>query len=172
MFPTRVGETDEEVLSDEGVQGRMRRFFPKHGDYPISYTGLYEVHQRVVETFNRGRILLAGDAGHVNNPIGGLGMNSGIHDAVNLAAKLAAVIRGEAETSVLDRYTRQRRKAQLDYVQAQSIANKKIMEARDPKVRRRQHDELRRAADDKALARSYLMKASLLESLAVANAVE
>ena len=172
VFPTRIGESDAEVLSDEGVQGRMRRFFPKDGDYPISYIGLYEVHQRVVETFNRGRVLLAGDAGHVNNPIGGLGMNSGIHDAVNLAAKPAAVIRGEAETSVLDRYTRQRRKAQLDYVQAQSIANKKIMEARDPEIRRRQHDELRRTADEPAPARSYLPKASLLESLAAANAVE
>ncbi len=171
VFPTRVGETDEEVMSEETIQGRMRRFFPKDGDYPISYVGLYLVHQRVVETFNRGRVLLAGDAGHVNNPIGGLGMNSGIHDAVNLAAKLAAVIRGEAEPSVLDRYTRQRRKAQLDYVQAQSIANKKVMEARDAKTRRRQHDELRRTADDAALARAYMLKSSLLESLAAANAV-
>ena len=172
VFPTRVGETDAEVLSDAGVQGRMQRFFPKDGDYPISYTGLYLVHQRVVETFNRGRVLLAGDAGHVNNPIGGLGMNSGIHDAVNLAAKLAAVMRGEAEPSVFDRYTRQRRKAQLDYVQAQSIANKKVMEARDPEVRRRQHDELRRTSDDTERARAYLLKATLLESLAAANAVE
>jgi 3-(3-hydroxy-phenyl)propionate hydroxylase len=172
VFPTRVGETDAEVLSDEGVQGRMQRFFPKDGDYPISYTGLYLVHQRVVETFNRGRVLLAGDAGHVNNPIGGLGMNSGIHDAVNLGAKLAAVLRGAAEATVLDRYTRQRRKAQLDYVQAQSIANKKVMEARDPVVRRRQHDELRRTAEDRELARAYMLKSSLLESLAAANAVE
>jgi 3-(3-hydroxy-phenyl)propionate hydroxylase len=171
VFPIKPEETDEEVLSDEGVQNRMQRFFPKDGDYPIAYTGLYIVHQRVASSFNAGRILIAGDAGHVNNPIGGLGMNGGIHDAVNLGDKLDAVLNHGGDESLLDLYSRQRRKAQLDGLQAQSIANKKVMEARDPNVRREQLDDLRRTADDSERHKAYLRKSTLLESLKTANAV-
>ena len=124
IFPTRVDETDAEALSHEGVQRRLQKFLPKAGDYPIAYHALYNVHQRVAATFNKGRILLAGDAAHVNNPIGGMGMNGGIHDVINLAEKLTAIRDGDAQPDVLDRYTRQRRKAQVDFVQAQSVANK------------------------------------------------
>ncbi len=171
VFPTRVGETDGDCLSHAGVQARLQRFFPKAGDYPIAYTGLYMVHQRVAETFNKGRVLLAGDAAHVNNPIGGLGMNGGIHDAVNLADKLAQVIIEGAPETVLDRYTRQRRRAQMEGVQAATIANKKLMEARDPRVRKAQLDKIRRTAEDPRRARAYLRRSSLIESLETAEAV-
>lgn len=171
VFPTRVGETDEECLSAAGVQARLQKFFPKDGDYPVAYTGLYFVHQRVAETFNKGRVLLAGDAAHVNNPIGGLGMNGGIHDAVNLADKLARIVCDGAPRSLLDRYTRQRRKAQMDGVQAATIANKKLMEARDPARRKAQLDDIRRTAEDPARARAYLRRSSLIESLEAAEAV-
>jgi len=170
VFSTRVGETDEECLSHEGIQGRLQKFFPKDGDYNVIYAGLYHVHQRVVETFRKGRILVAGDAAHVNNPIGGLGMNGGIHDAVGLADKLAEVI-GGAPGDLLDRYSRQRHKAQMEGVQATSIANKKLMEARDPQIRRRQLDDVRASAEDPARARAYCLNAGLFTSLEQANAV-
>ncbi len=76
-------------MSLEGVQRRLQNLYPKSGDYDIAYHALYDVHQRVAQTYNKGRVLLAGDSAHVNNPIGGMGMNGGIHDAVNLAEKLA-----------------------------------------------------------------------------------
>jgi 3-(3-hydroxy-phenyl)propionate hydroxylase len=171
VFPTRIGETDEECLGHAGIQRRMQRFFPKAGDYDIAYAGLYLVHQRVVETFRKGRILLAGDAAHVNNPIGGLGMNSGIHDAFSLGDKLGRVIRGEADDDVLDLYSRQRRKAQIDGVQATSIANKQLMEAKDPAVRRRQLDDIRRTAEDPARAHAHMRRTALFESLAAADQV-
>lgn len=170
VFPTRVDETDEECLSDEGIQGRLQKFFPKDGDYNIIYAGIYHVHQRVVETFRKGRVLVAGDAAHVNNPIGGLGMNGGIHDAVALAEKLAAVIDGAPE-DLLDLYSRQRHKAQMDGVQATSIANKKLMEAKDPQVRGKQLDDVRRTADDPDRHRAYCLNAGLYTSLEQANAV-
>lgn len=170
VFPTRVDETDEECLSDEGIQGRLQKFFPKDGDYYIIYAGIYHVHQRVVETFRKGRVLVAGDAAHVNNPIGGLGMNGGIHDAVALAEKLAAVIDGAPE-DLLDLYSRQRHKAQMDGVQATSIANKKLMEAKDPQVRGKQLDDVRRTADDPDRHRAYCLNAGLYTSLEQANAV-
>ena len=97
----------------------------------------------MASTFRSGRVLLAGDCAHLNNPIGGMGMNGGIHDGLNLADKLARVIHGEAGDELLDLYSRQRRHAAVKYVQAQTIANKRLMEERDPAVRQ---DELRRAA--------------------------
>lgn len=171
VFPTRVGGTDEECLSHQGVQARLQKFFPKEGDYPVAYTGLYFVHQRVAETFNKGRVLLAGDAAHVNNPIGGLGMNGGIHDAVNLAEKLARVILEHEPANLFDLYTRQRHKAQMDGVQAETIRNKKLMEARDPETRKIQLDDIRRTAENPVLARQYLRRSSLIESLQAAEAI-
>ena len=172
VFPVPETETDEEALSMAGIQRRLQGMHQKSGDYDIPYYALYAVHQRVAATFNKGRVLLAGDCAHVNNPIGGMGMNGGIHDAINLAEKLADVWFGRADASVLDRYTRQRRKAQVDYVQAQTIENKKSLEEKDPAIRRRHLDELRRTSEDIALHKAFLYRSSLIDSLKSANAVE
>jgi 3-(3-hydroxy-phenyl)propionate hydroxylase len=171
VVPMRVDETEEEAKSHEGMQARLRRFFPRDADYEIAYANVYTVSQRVAETFNRGRVLLAGDAAHVNNPIGGMGLNGGIHDAVNLAGKLARVWKGEADAGLLDLYTRQRHKAATDFTQAQTIANKKQLEERDPAMRARRLDELRRVGDDPAAARAYMRRAQLIDSVAAAAAV-
>ena len=172
VFPVPETETDEEALSMASIQRRLQGIHGKAGDYDIPYYALYAVHQRVAETFNKGRVLLAGDCAHVNNPIGGMGMNGGIHDAINLAEKLADVWFGRAQASVLDRYTRQRRKAQVDYVQAQTIQNKKLLEERDPAIRRRHLDELRRTSEDTTLHKKFLYRSSLIDSLNAANEVE
>jgi 3-(3-hydroxy-phenyl)propionate hydroxylase len=171
VFPVPAGETDEAAMSPEGVQRRLQGIHPKRGDYDIPYHALYAVHQRVAATFNKGRVLLAGDSAHVNNPIGGMGMNGGIHDAMNLADKLADIWFGRAQPSVLDRYTRQRRKAQTDFVQAQTIQNKKSLEEKDPVVRRKHLEELRRISEDVKLHKQFLYRSSLFDSLKSANAV-
>jgi 3-(3-hydroxy-phenyl)propionate hydroxylase len=101
-----------------------------------------------------------------------MGMNGGIHDAVNLAEKLADVWFGRAEASVFDRYTRQRRKAQTDFVQAQTIQNKKSLEERDPVIRRKHLDDLRRISEDVKLHKQFLYRSGLFDSLRIANAVE
>jgi len=172
IMPVPAGESDDEAVSMAAIQRRLHGIHDKSGDFDIPYYALYTVHQRVAATFNKGRVLLAGDSAHVNNPIGGMGMNGGIHDAINLADKLADVWFGRAEASVFDRYTRQRRKAQIDFVQAQSIQNKKTLEEKDPAIRRRHFDELRRIAEDVALHKKFLYRSSLIDSLNSANAVE
>jgi 3-(3-hydroxy-phenyl)propionate hydroxylase len=172
VFPVPETETDEEALTMASLQRRLQGIHEKRGDYDIPYYALYAVHQRVAETFNKGRVLLAGDCAHVNNPIGGMGMNGGIHDAINLAEKLADVWFRRAAASVLDRYTRQRRKAQVDYVQAQTIQNKKSLEENNPAIRRRHFDELRRTSEDITLHKKFLYRSSLIDSLNSANAVE
>jgi 3-(3-hydroxy-phenyl)propionate hydroxylase len=171
IMPVPPDETDEQAVSMEGIQRRLQGIFPKSGDYEIPYYALYSVHQRVAATFNKGRVLLAGDSAHVNNPIGRMGMNGGLHDAMNLTDKLAAVWFGRAAPAALDRYTRQRRKAQVDYVQAQSIQNKKALEEKDPVIRRRHLDELRRISEDVTRHKQFLYRSSLFDSLKSANAV-
>jgi 3-(3-hydroxy-phenyl)propionate hydroxylase len=172
VFPLRSDEEKDAALSDERIEARLQKFFPKAGRYHVEYVSVYDVHQRVAETFRKGRILLAGDAAHVNNPIGGMGMNGGIHDAVNLADKLARVIRREGADNLLDLYSRQRRHAAVSYIQKQTIANKRLMEERDPAVRKANFDALRRAAEDPAAARAYMRRAALLDSLREADAVQ
>ena len=172
VLPVPADESDEAAVSPDGVQRRLQGIHPKRGDYDVPYHALYAVHQRVAATFNTGRVLLAGDSAHVNNPIGGMGMNGGIHDAINLTAKLADVWFGRAKPDVFDRYTRQRRKAQVDYVQAQTIQNKKSLEEKDPVIRRKHLDELRRISEDVKLHKQFLYRAALIDSLNSANAVQ
>jgi len=172
IMPVPPEETDEQALSMEGIQRRLQGIHPRSGGYEIPYHALYAVHQRVAATFNKGRVLLAGDAAHVNHPIGGMGMNGGIHDAMNLTAKLADVWYGRAGPDVFDRYTRQRRKAQVDYVQAQTIQNKRSLEEKDPVIRRQHLDELRRISEDVKLHKQFLYRAALIDSLNSANAVQ
>jgi 3-(3-hydroxy-phenyl)propionate hydroxylase len=123
------------------------------------------VHQRVAETYRKGRAFLAGDAAHLNNPLGGMGMNGGIHDGFNIAEKLVSVIRDRAPESELDRYERQRRPVALEYVNKITIANKRNLEAKDPEEHRRWKAEMTRTAADPWLAREYMLKTSMIASL-------
>jgi 3-(3-hydroxy-phenyl)propionate hydroxylase len=165
VFPTLPGETDEEVFNETSVQRRLQKFFPKSGSYPIVHRNLYNVHQRVAARFSKGRAFLAGDAAHVNNPIGGLGLNCGIHDAVELASLLVKVLRGEESADQLDRYDARRRPINVKYVQEQTIANKKRLEAKDPEARAENFAFLRRTAADPTAHRAFLLRTSLLESV-------
>ena len=171
IFPLRADEDDAEALAPEKIEARLQKFFPKAGRYHVEYVNVYPVSQCVAATMRSGRVLLAGDAAHVNNPIGGMGMNGGIHDAINLADKLARVLHGDADENLLDLYSRQRRHAAVKYVQQQTIANKRLMEERDPKVRTKNFDELRRIAENPDASRKYMRRAALLDSLNEANAV-
>ena len=165
VLPADVDADADALLDDDVIEAGLQRFHPTGEPYEVVSKSLYTVHQRVAETFRVGRVLLAGDAAHVNSPIGAMGMNSGIHDAVNLAAKLSPVLRDEAGDEVLDRYVRQRRHVAVAHVQAITIRNKKLMAEADPEVRRRNRDELRRSADDPVLAREFLLRASLISSV-------
>src|SRR5580704_12609210 len=164
VFPTEPSQTDDALMSDTGAQDRMRLFFPDQRPYEIIHRNLYVTHQRVAATFRKGRVLLAGDAAHVNNPIGGMGLNGGIQDAVNLSGKLARILLGAESERLLDLYDRQRRTVAVEFVQEQSIANKKRLEAADPQQRRRNLDDLKAIAADPARARQFLLRSSMIES--------
>jgi len=171
VYPVDPAEKDDDVMSDAGVQARMQAFFPAPRPYEIVHRNLYVTHQRVAARFRRGRVLLAGDAAHVNNPIGGMGLNGGIQDAANLCDKLARVLRDGAPETPLDLYDLQRRTVAVEFVQEQSIANKKRLEAREPEARKRNFDELRAMAADPARARQFLLRTSMLASQRRAEAM-
>ena len=165
LLPSRVGETAESLVTDETVQDRMHQVCPKTGDYDTYHRTAYSVHQRVAETYRKGRIFLAGDAAHINNPLGGMGMNGGIHDAVNLSEKLVRVWNGEADDRELDRYDAQRRPIAVDYVQKTTIRNKQMLEETDPDIRKAKHDEMRAIVADPVKAREYLLQSSMITTL-------
>jgi len=156
VFNTRQDESDEEALSDAAVRARLARVYVPEAERDYLHLNLYNVHQRVAQQFRRGRVFLCGDAAHVNNPIGGLGLNSGIHEAWHLAR----LLNGGGD---LDDYERVRRPLNIEYVQEQTIANKKRLEERDPLTREKRFDELRRMADDPVKHKAFLMRAALLE---------
>jgi len=164
VFPAGAEEPEADIMSDAGVQARIQSFFPSPRPYEIVHRNLYVTHQRVAETFRKGRVLLAGDSAHVNNPIGGMGLNGGIQDAANLCEKLAQILLESASDKILDLYSRQRRAVAVEFVQEQSIANKKRLEAREPEARARNLGELRDIAADPARARQFLLRSSMLTS--------
>lgn len=165
MFPVPAEVPDEATETDDYARARWRRINTGRDDYPIRHRTLYRVHQRVAERFRKGRIMLAGDAAHINNPLGGMGLNGGVHDAVNLAEKLARVWHGDAPDDLLDLYDRQRRGVTVEHVQRQTIQNKQNLEARDPASREAYKRRMRETASDPATAHDFLLGASMIKSL-------
>ncbi len=165
LFPTDPAMPEDEIMSEGFAAARMAGIVPGHGGYEVRHKTLYRVHQRVAERFRKGRILLAGDAAHINNPLGGMGLNGGVHDSVTLAARLADVWHGEAGEEALDLYDRQRRLICIEHVQAQTIRNKENLEAKDDAARQAFRDRMRDTAADPARAHAFLMQASMITSL-------
>ena len=161
MFLVNEDASDERVQTPEFAQMLMAGGVPGISNYEIAHTTLYKVHQRVAKTFKLGRGFLIGDAAHINNPLGGMGMNGGIHDAVNLAARLAAVWQGKTGDEELERFDKQRRLVTLEYIQKYTIQNKKNLESPGDEFR----DSLRAIAADPAKTRDYLMRVSMIASL-------
>jgi 3-(3-hydroxy-phenyl)propionate hydroxylase len=169
VFPTAAEEPDDAALSDGAVARRLSRL--ARGASPadqLLHRKLYRVHQRVATSFRAGRVFLAGDAAHVNNPIGGLGMNCGMHDAIELAGALTAVGHG-ADEARLDQYNARRRPLNIEFIQQQTIANKKRLEEKDSGQREARAADLAATAADPRRQREFLLRSSLLASVAKAK---
>ena len=171
LIPTNPNMTEEELLDIEFLESRIQGFAPKKQKYTISHSTLYPVNQRVAETYRKGRVLLAGDAAHVNNPLGGMGMNGGVHDGVNVSEKLVQILNEGASDNLLDLYDRQRRSIAVEYVQAHSIRNKKIMEEKDPSIRKQRQDEIKAVLDDQEKSLELMMQVSMINSINKSNAI-
>lgn len=174
LFPVITNDPDDVVTSEPYIRNMINTCFPYAKDLEIVHSNLYSVHQRVADSFHKNRIMLAGDAGHINNPLGGMGMNSGIADGLNLAEKVGQVWRGDVtEDQVLfAQYDRQRRPLAQKYVQAQSIQNKETLQAKDPEKATARFEEMRKTAEDPKRHKAFLMNASLINMVREAAAIE
>ena len=171
-LPVSQEVQDEEALAGPYAQKTMRRLTRETtGTYPLVHQSIYSVHQRVAVALRKHRVLLAGDAAHVNNPLGGFGLNSGIHDAMSLGQMLGQVVQGDAPEDLLDRYHRQRHTVNMEYVQQLSVKNKKNLEERDPVQRAARIQELQDTCADPVKARAFLLNSSMINSIARANAI-
>jgi len=164
MFLVNEDASDERVQTREFAQSLMAGVVPGVSNYEIAHITLYKVHQRVAKSFRQGRAFLIGDAAHINNPLGAMGMNGGIHDAVNLASRLAAVWHGE-KTEELGRYDKQRRGVTLEYIQKYTIQNKKNLESSGDEF----GASLKSIKADAARTREYLLRVSMIASLTRAS---
>jgi 3-(3-hydroxy-phenyl)propionate hydroxylase len=171
VSPVTEGEDDTAILDFGNAEQRVQSLLPKSTPYEVVHTNIYAVHQRVAETFRKGRVMLIGDAAHVNNPLGGMGMNYGIHDAYNLADKLSRVWHGD-DPALLDLFSRQRRHVASAFLQTMTIANKQALEETDPVSRAKRLQDMRETVADPVRAKNYLMRTSMLESVRVAASIQ
>ncbi|HSN72719.1 MAG TPA: NAD(P)/FAD-dependent oxidoreductase [Steroidobacteraceae bacterium] len=171
LVPTDPDADETLLLSDAYIEERLQRIVPQTLAYEIGHRTLYRVHQRVARRYRSRRVLLAGDAAHINNPLGGMGMNGGLHDAFSLAAKLATILDGSGDDALLDLYERQRRGICIRFIQDQTIRNKQLMEERDPSAQAERQREFMRIAADPERARAFLLRTSMIQSLRDADAI-
>ena len=166
VWPVPEGMSEEEATSPERLQRQLQRIAPFEPGYPVIDHQIYNVHQRVAATMRVGPVLLAGDAAHINSPLGGVGLNSGIHDAMDAARRLARIVlEGTDVDAELDTYDRVRRTVAVEYVQADTQRNTDRLREKDDAVRRAHQDDMRTLAADPEKARAYIRRVSLLESV-------
>jgi len=174
LIPTPIGAEQDKLLSDEFIQDRLHRLASNDEDFDIKHRTLYHVHQRVAESYRvRDRILIAGDAAHVNNPLGGMGMNGGIHDAINLAEKLDQIVNHGADRhDLLELYDRQRRGICVKFIQEHTKKNKALMESTDSDVQRKRQERFMRLSSDPDLAKTFVMETSMIDSVRESLAIK
>ena len=171
LVPADVTDSDELLKSDARAAEVFERIVPGHV-VETSHRSIYRVHQRVAESFARDRVTLIGDAAHLNNPLGGFGMNSGIHDAWNLSDKLWKILRKDGDASLIDLFDRQRRHATREFIQAQTIANKEFIEQGPGESHRGRLDRMAAIHADPTRRREYLLRQAMFESLEDAEKVQ
>ena len=164
LWPTDPDHPDPQAYLDKAaLQKRLHRLHNKDSPYNIRHRTLYDVHQRVAETYVQGRVALVGDACHINNPLGGMGMNGGLHDAWNLGGKLADIFTGRAHhADSFAQYDQQRRELATSFVQQHTIDNKKLMESTDPNAQRNRQRSLMEKAADPAKAKAFIMERAMM----------
>ena len=167
LVPAPEEDSDADLRSDAKKDAVFGGLFGEAGlAAETVHRTVYRVHQRVAQRFREGRIVLVGDSAHLNNPLGGLGMNCGIHDAINLVDKITAILQDDADAeALLDRYNRQRRAVMTDFVQRQTIRNKQFIEAGTEAAQIQGQAQMAAILAEDAARRHYLLQQSMYNSL-------
>ncbi|MFM2281113.1 MAG: hypothetical protein RLZZ444_3344 [Pseudomonadota bacterium] len=164
LFPIPDSESDEAATDPARIEQRLQGVVPLPEPYPVIHRTIYKVHQRLASRFAQGRILLVGDAAHINNPLGGLGMNSGIQDAHAAVEAICHVLGGGDATRAAGAYHRIRREAAQQDVQKQTQKNYDEMRDANQAAAVDRMAQMKALAADPAKARAYMRKTSMLAS--------
>jgi 3-(3-hydroxy-phenyl)propionate hydroxylase len=165
VMPVDANREPDEAVQEASIQSSLQNLLPRPEQYEIVVKAIYRVSQRVAATYRSGRAFLAGDAAHINNPLGGMGLNGGLHDALCFTKRLGRFWHGKSDVSELDGYETQRRPEAITAINAITQRNKRLLEERDPEVRRQTLAEWTRVAADPALAYDHLLQTSMIASL-------
>lgn len=157
-------ESIEDALEPASIERKLQEIVQVEGGHKVEQIRPYRIHMRIVDDYRSGRVLLAGDAAHLNSPSGGMGMNGGIHDAFELVNTLEEVLNGAA-LDHLDRYTRRRRPIAEQEILSQADRNRARMQERDPDKRRESLQALQRTVADQNAARQHLLRSSMIAGL-------
>lgn len=172
LVPADNDQEDSELLSEEKKNGVFDRLIGGGADVQTKHRTIYRVHQRVAKKFVHDRVIIIGDAAHLNNPIGGFGMNSGIHDAFNLCDKLTKIYQSGDADSLLGTFERQRYKTTHDFIQAQTIRNMDYLKQGADGQHQIRKAEMTKNHDDPDLRRQFLLRQSMIESLKDEKAIK
>ena len=165
VMPVDARREPEDAVQEASIQASLQNLLPRDEPYEIIVRAIYRVSQRVAATYRRGRVFLAGDAAHINNPLGGMGLNGGLHDALSLTGRITRVWHGASSEDELAGYEQQRKPAAVDAINAITQRNKRLLEERDPEVRERNLREWAGLAADHERAYKHLLDASMIASL-------
>lgn len=153
----RLTYQEDGALPEETFMARLPERFAFHIPTDVKYEVVaaapYTIHQRCASRMRDGRVLLAGDSAHCTNPMGGLGFTTGLWDGLVLADVLAAVLRGEEDDSILDRYSDERRRVYLDISSPAASSNKRMIEQTDPEIRKADCARIEAMAKDPELTK-------------------
>ena len=165
VLPVDARREPEDAVQEASIQSSLQNLLPRAEPYEVVVRAIYRISQRVAAAYRKDRVFLAGDAAHINNPLGGMGLNGGLHDALSLTERLARVWHGESGEDELAGYELQRKPAAIDAINAITQRNKRLLEERDPEIRRRNLEEWAAIAANRERAYRHLLDASMIASL-------
>ena len=165
LVPVPQTLDDKAIKSNDYVSDIFTRVLNSCDPIETIHRTIYRVHQRVINKMRYGRIMLAGDSAHLNNPLGGFGMNGGLHDAWNLAEKLDGIINHKKDEDLLNLYDRQRRTVMNDFIQKQTIRNKKMIEETGDANYSSEWMRMRNLHENENERRDYMLRQSMTQSL-------
>ena len=162
-LPLFAHVSDQEALSDDYIDSRLAPLIPALRSDQLQVKGIYHVHQRVVDQYQVGRVFLLGDAAHLNNPKGGMGLNGGLHDAMSLARLFEDYFSRDNEHFA--DYEKQRRFEAINAIHHQTQSNYNALKESDDAAREQLFSRWRALAKNEEQAREHLLNTSMIQSL-------
>jgi 2-polyprenyl-6-methoxyphenol hydroxylase-like FAD-dependent oxidoreductase len=170
VYGETPGATESEVMAR--MPAKVANLLPFGMSHQVTLCSPYRIHQRTAQKYRLGRVLLAGDSAHVTNPMGGLGLTSGLLDAAALTDALGSVIQGVQDESILDEYARDRQAVYSGVTSPIATESMRRMSERDEKRRGEDIAKFRQLHEDKAMQRAGMLRIAALRGQSFSAAAQ